>query len=398
MFNLKQGDKIRIRGGRFMTDNIIELQKQMLECYPMSDNYDLNAEKVTKIPLSEIKSLGIAFKPIVSAIQSVTTGQGGSGLYFVNTFGKRMFNSKNTAGFIGSLKDTEGAVGGGQAVMTQIPLDPTLLCVAAAVMAIEKKLDDIHETQKDILSFLEDQQRAKLETDLDMLNEAMVDYKKYYNNDKFINAQYHFTHNIRKETAESIKLYQKQIVNKTKKRSVIHSDLITVQKVEEIYKQMKDYQLALYLYCYSYLLEIMMLKSFEKEKLKDVLHLMENEIFKYRQLYTDVYEVLNSYSEASVEKVLVNGLGQVTKIAGTSLAKVPLLSKSLIDETLTEAGEKLLNHQSKKVTESFEHLMNTQTNMFQPFVKNINLLLELNSQQTEYLFDKEYVYIKINEI
>lgn len=39
--------------------------------------------------------------------------------------------------------------------MTQVALDPTMFCMAVAIMAVEKKLDAIHEKQKEILVLLE---------------------------------------------------------------------------------------------------------------------------------------------------------------------------------------------------------------------------------------------------
>lgn len=59
--------------------------------------------------------MGTAFQPLATAVQTAVTGAGGSGLYYVNTTGKTMFQMKGTSNYIGSLKTTAGTVGGGQA-------------------------------------------------------------------------------------------------------------------------------------------------------------------------------------------------------------------------------------------------------------------------------------------
>ena len=52
-----------------------------------------------------------------------------------------MFNTTGSTEFIGSLKSSIGGVGGGQARMTALACDPTMLFMAATLMNIEKKLN-----------------------------------------------------------------------------------------------------------------------------------------------------------------------------------------------------------------------------------------------------------------
>ena len=130
------------------------LQKMMdVEYLPAVPELDLTMGNVHKIPLSNLAAMGVAFQPLTSAIQTAVAGAGGSGVYFVNTMGKQMFTTSGGTEFIGSLKSATGMVGGGQARMTALPCDPTMLFMAAALMNIEKKLDIIQETQEEIPDF-----------------------------------------------------------------------------------------------------------------------------------------------------------------------------------------------------------------------------------------------------
>ena len=90
----------------------------------------------------------------MGAIQSLTSGAGGSGFYYVNTHGSQMFQFANSSNYLGSLKAANGGVGGGQAALTQLPCNPTMLFMSAALMNLEKKLDDIRALQQDILDYL----------------------------------------------------------------------------------------------------------------------------------------------------------------------------------------------------------------------------------------------------
>ena len=70
-----------------------------------------------KLPVTRLIAMGTAFQPLTTAVQTAVNGAGGSGLYYVNTAGKTMFQMKETGNFIGSLKTSTGLVGGGQAQM-----------------------------------------------------------------------------------------------------------------------------------------------------------------------------------------------------------------------------------------------------------------------------------------
>ena len=132
-------------------------------CPPVMSELDLSVN-TTKIPLSDLSTLGVAFQPLTAAIQTVVSGGGGSGLYYVNTKGMQMFSTSE--GYIGSLKTATGAVGGGQARMTALPCDSTMLFMAVALMGINQKLDNIQEAQQEILAFLEEKERAVLQGNL----------------------------------------------------------------------------------------------------------------------------------------------------------------------------------------------------------------------------------------
>ena len=124
-----------------------------VEYYPPSELIKMNVDltEAQKFPIEKAATLGVAFQPLTQLVNYSVGGAGQSGLYFVNTAGKTMFKSGGQ--FIGNLQAANGGVGGGLARMTQIPLDPTMLFMAVAIMAVERKLDVILDAQKEILAF-----------------------------------------------------------------------------------------------------------------------------------------------------------------------------------------------------------------------------------------------------
>ena len=371
------------------------LQTMMdIECPPAMPELDLARSNAIKISLSNLTALGVAFQPLTTAIQTAVNGSGGSGIYFVKTMGKQMFNANGSSEFIGSLKSATGAVGGGQARMTALACDPTMLFMAAALMNIEKKLDLIQQTQEEILEFLEERERATLQGNLNTLGDVMSNFKYNWDNEKYKTNKHILVQQIKKESETSIILYRDQIAKKLKKRSLIHSDQEVKAVLNKLQAQFKDYQLALYLYSYSTFLEVLLLGNFGKGYLNSVEHRIAEYSFQYRELYTDCYNLMESYSKSSIQVGMLNGLATASKFMGNAIAKVPVISKSQLDENLIEASGKLGLHGEKRATGALERFISTRSNVTHPFIENIRVVNALYNKPVAYLIDGENIYVQ----
>lgn len=118
------GEIVRMDNGK--DNEIMAIMKDASLC-PLLEETKVGVSNYTKLPVTRLAALGTAFQPLTTAVQTAVTGAGGSGLYYVNTAGKTMFQMKETDNFIGSLKTSAGLVGGGQAQMMPLAFDPTML-------------------------------------------------------------------------------------------------------------------------------------------------------------------------------------------------------------------------------------------------------------------------------
>lgn len=369
------------------------LQSMMdVECLPAMPDLDLAMNHAAKIPLANLSALGVAFQPLTTAIQTAITGGGGSGLYYVNTKGMQMFSTSE--GFIGSLKSASGTVGGGQARMTALACDPTMLFMAAALMHIEKKLDAIQETQEEILEFLEEKERAVLLGNLNVLGDVMSNFKYNWDNDTYKTNKHILVQQIKKEAEASIILYRDQIAKKLKRRSLVHSDQEVKGTLKKLQTQFKDYQLALYLYAYSTFLEVMLLGNFSEAYLDSVEQRISEYSFQYRSLYTECYSLMEDYSKSSIQSGMLSGLAVASKFMGEAIAKVPVISKSQLDENLIEAGGRLGRCGEKRAAAALEGLAQTRMSVTRPFVENIRAVNDLYNKPVAYLFDRDHVYVQ----
>lgn len=270
------------------------------------------------------------------------SGAGGSGLYYVDTAGKTMFQMNGTNNFIGSLKTVGGMVGGGQAQMIPFACDPTMLCMAVALANIDKKLDTIKEIQQEMMGFLIRKEKSELKGNLKFLYDVFNNYK--YNWDA-------------------------------------------------VQDQFKDYQLALYMLAFSSFLDVMLLGNYNKEYLSGISAKLDDYSIKYKELYTQCYEEIFEYSSSSVESSIQKKISKTTSAVGKFAEKIPVIEKTQIDETLIARGDKLDDKVTEKVHGQMKQLIEQQGNFVRPFIDNIDAINRLNNDPVQLVVDKDNLYI-----
>lgn len=282
-------------------ENVILQMMNDTSLCPVLRESEVGISNYTPLPLSRLAAYGTAFQPLATAIQTAVGGAGGSGIYYVNTAGKTMFQMKGTNNFIGSLQTPTGTVGGGQAQMTPLACDPTMLFMAAALANIEKKLDAIQDMQQEMMDFLIQKEKADLKGSLNFLLDVYGNYKYNWNNAMYKNSNHIKVLDIRQESEKKIAFYREQIIAKVNKKSFIHSDQTVNKQLQAVQDQFKDYQLALYLLGFSAFLEVMLLENYNVDYLSGISAKLENYSLKYRELYSKCYDEIEGYSSTSVQ-------------------------------------------------------------------------------------------------
>ncbi len=364
-----------------------------VEYYPPAELVKMNIDmtETQKFPIEKAAALGVAFQPLTQLISYAVGGAGQSGLYFVNTAGKTMFKSGGQ--FIGNLQAANGGVGGGLARMTQIPLDPTMLCMAVAIMAVEKKLDAIHEAQKEILAFLELKEEAKLKGNLNALADVLNNYKFNWDNDKYKDHKHILVQDIKREAEQSIILYREQLTKALSKKALFHSSQEVKATLNKTMARLNDYQLALYTFSFSSFLEVMLLENFDTNYLNSITSKIQEYSGDYTALYEKCAEKIEKDSKASLEGYALKGLSKLSSGAGKIVEKIPVISKSQLDENLLKAGGILQNVDTSRTQNVIQILADSQTDYISSFVENIHTIDNLYNQSKQLMFDSENIYI-----
>ena len=329
------------------------------EYYPIAlMQEEVSLERYTKLPLAQVSAIGTAFEPLASAFQNIIRGGSGgaSGLYKVTVpKGGHLAEFRDGSGFLGGVLNGGNQVSG-QARLNPLICDPATLFMAAALMSINKKLDSIQETQKDIIEILEQKEKSKLRGNHVFLTDILNNYKHNWNNEKYKSSNHIKVLDIKQDSEQSIIFYREQIGRKVKKQSFLHSDKFVKDTLKKIKSEFKEYQLALYLYAFTTFLEVMLLENFDSAYLDGVASKIDDYSYQYRELYSDCYDQIEGYSKSSVQGLSLRGLAGATKAVGDVATKIPVVSKSQIDETLFETSSRLGDFKSKRTAQTMEPL------------------------------------------
>lgn len=378
-----------------------EIVKEMTDVvfYPIIKEEPICVAKYTKLPLSQVKTLGTAFEPLTAAFQNVINGGGAtSGLYYVKIpKGTHLAEFKNGSGYLGSVLKENGAVGGGQAVLNPLVCNPAMLFMATTLATIDKKLDNIQEMQQELLDFLEQKERSNLRGDLNFLTDVLNNYKYNWNNDTYRNNHYNIVLRIKQEAERKIDFYREQITNKINKKSFFHSDQWVKKQIKKILSEFNDYQLALYLYSFSSFLEVILLENFMSSYLDSISKKIEDYSLKYRELWTKCYDQIEGYAQSSIQSILSKGLTSASRGVGDNLAMERDYKRSLLGNVLIINSNRLEKKGLKRTEQTMKQFIEKQNDYIRPFVENINTVNKLYNQPIELIFDKENIYMGTTE-
>ena len=376
-----------------MANEIIVNDKDGFYPAEISDKYPI--EKMVKLPFTDLSVLGVSFDPIMTAFKRVFDGGSTTGLYKVSIPpGTHLAQFKGSSEYLGAaLSDTNNQISA-QARLNPVVCDPTTLFMAAALANIEKKLDAIQETTEDILEYLKQKEKAKIRGNMLFLDEIAKNFKFNWDNKTYKRSNHIKVLDIKQEAEQSILLCKSQIENTLKKRTFIHTDLDVKKKIESIRQELDDYQLSNYIYAMSSYLDVMLLDNRDPMFLDNVNKRIDDYYLEYRNLYSNCYSLFEHYSKTSIQSTMIKGIGRASGLAGKGIAKIPVISRSQIDENLIAAGDKLEVFGEGRADKRLSLLLDKQSSYVRPFIESINTIKNLYNNPLEIVFDKENIYLE----
>ncbi len=370
-----------------------------VECIPVFEERE-QVETMNKLPLENLALLGASLSALFPLEQNAGVNVGET-LY-------RMVVPNGASGVVNSVGNIVNEKGKIVARARYIPIentaktvasiDPTVMLITLAISTITSKLDEIQETQKEILEFLQLKEKAKLKGNLSVLQEILDEYKYNWNNEKFKNNKHIQVQEIKRDSEQSVVFCREMIEKKASKNvGFIHSDGSVKSKIQKIQSEFKDYELALYLYAFSSFLEVMLLENFDNGYLNSVSSKIELYANQCNDLYKIALEKVEKDLKTSVQAGVLKGVAGLNKAIGGTIAKIPKIRDGQVDENLIEAGEKVDKFNEQRTENIVESLSRDFTICVLPFVDNINAVNKIYNEPLEVLFDSENLYFKLTD-
>ena len=281
------------------------------------------------------------------------------------------------------------------AKLKEVKIDPTTMMMATALAGIEAELVEIKEISKKILSFLETEKESKIESNVEVLNRAINDFKFNLKDEKYLINNHKQVMEIRKESNENINFYKKQIKELISKNSFINIDNSMNTKLSELENKFKYYRLSLFTYSFSTLIEILLLGNYQSEYLlskKDELDSLDKE---YELIYNNAEEYIRKNANKSLEGNLLSGLGSAGKVASNLAEKVSIIKNKNIDTWLNEKGD-TLKEKGKNIKENYlERFENIKDSKSKPFINQIEKINTIYNKTKEIYFDNKNIYLSM---
>lgn len=365
------------------------------EVAPAALKTELNAQSYGKLPLSQLAALGVGLEPVVSAIQQITNhGQAVSGYYKVTIpKGTHLASFHNRSDFLGTALENATNCIDAQARLNPLLCNPTLLFAAAALMSMDRKLDALQETQREMMDFLLQKEISKQKGDLDFLSDVLENYRFNWDNDKFKTANHSQVLAIRREAGQQVDFFREQVKKNFLKCGFLSAARDVQKQLDELTKAFQSYQLALYLHGYAYFLEILLQESFDSAYLNAAAAKLEQMSLAYRELYTEAYECIEKRAQSSPEAYMLRGVSSASKALGETIAKLPVISRSQVDESLIEAGQKIGDYEKKRTAETMRKFVEHQSSCVHPFVDQIQSMNRIYHGELTMIFNDETLYL-----
>ncbi len=151
---------------------------------------DISQMDAVELPMAQIAAFGGGMATMLSSLHTVTNSMSDGNLYrcvFPKGVNGCLATAHGDGMNIGTIINEKGIVGQARWVKEKpqsalMAISPAMLAMAAALAAVEKKLDAVLGMEKQILSFLEEDKEAKIEGDWKTLTTILQEYKYNWDN------------------------------------------------------------------------------------------------------------------------------------------------------------------------------------------------------------------------
>jgi hypothetical protein len=399
--------------GSTLTDDSTKLQeirRQMADgelCLVSADSA-VDVGGAYKLPFDQIPALGVAFSSLSKMFRTVQGTVSSPMLWQVtDKFGNivdssRLMVSNDHTGYLASMRSTthgfeqarlQPIKPGTITSTTVMPFNPALLFFGMALAQINVKLDAIQKSVKQILSYMQIWDKARLRGNLQTLNDILKDYKLNLDNAVYMRNAHMKTLDIKQFCEQDIIFLRSQVEEKLQKRDVIEVRALMGGQTDELIDALRDYHLAVYTYAFALFLEPVLCENFKESKLESVLQTIEDESVRYRELYTRCYDVIDAYAKKAADTVALGALSKAAKTTGETIA-ASLAGKYVnIDNMLMSSGDSIEKFSEWQTARLLKKLRVAKSLDVMPFEESVKAINAIYNRPVQIAADAENIYL-----
>ena len=381
------------------------------DLFPAVNMADINIAQYKRIPFADIGVLGAAFAQLPASartiVQSVeTTIKGGQQLFVgVNPKGVQGFLRMGSNGTNGNIMRFNGhgaqqviagrlcfkpvnGIAGIETTSTVMPIDPTTMMIAVALIAIEKRFDDLQKSVDQIMQFLVRDKQATQRGNLNTLTEILSEYKLGNMDEKRCATLAVQVEAIHAEANKGILFWESSIKDLLAKPQGQLQEL-----VNKVLSSMAEYQLAIYLFGFSFLLSVLLQDLYSAEQLDEIESKMTLHAERYRSLCEQCRRFLTEKQRADFIPAARDKLGGLLNQVGKAIEANPVFGKGQVDEWLIQQSESLSDMNRQDVAHLIESFAPLEEEKIQPFLDSIHTMNVIHNQPNGMLMDEESFYL-----
>lgn len=347
--------------------------------------------------LSEISPITVSTANNIKTIIEQNSKTSGN-LYRITNLGKNdsLKAMRDGKTFWGSIKKSDGS--STMAKLKEVKsnnimaLDPTIMMMSVALAGIEQELGEIKELSKKIFSFLEHEKESEIESDLEILNRSISDFRYNIEDEKYLINNHKQVMDIKRTANKNMLFYKKEIKDDLSKDKLFTTNSSMNSIIEDIQKKFRYYRLSLYIYSFSTFMEILLLGNYNNDYLlnkKKELDELDNE---YSEVFNNALEYVKKNANKSLEGNVLSGLGTAGKTIGNLAEKVKIKN---VDNWLNEKGD-TLKQSGQNIKDDFATKFDDmKESNSRPFINQIEKVDCIYNKTKEIYFDKENIYLEM---
>ena len=355
---------------------------------------DGKKEKRAKIPVESLLNLG--------AVGAALAGVAAK----IPTYGKLYTIANGAPGFAlkaakdgtywGALKNASG-VSKMAKLKSATPAMTASSCVAAfAVIAVvtivEHQIGTIIKTQKEILSFLQNEKQSSIEGDVKMLNEIINKYSCGYENERFIQSNHIIIVDIKRKALANLSFYKKEFDKFLASKNHASFSTNFQKQVDDLLRNFKYYRLSAYCYALASFLDVVFSCETSEEYLNQTKQSIDEVIDEYKKIYDKCIDKVDEKSKKLVESNVVETYGKAVKGLGNTLFK----NTKDAGKKLNDHGDKAKNQANEIQTQfakQLEALSDSKIKTYSNKLEEINLVY---NYVTRISCDEKNIYLHID--